>query len=117
MTAWMMGLLTDPRPQRSGQDASQSNRKTDKPEWLVAYQVRNHSANLDLFVMRCPGAGEHIMRTGLASNIADALRPRQDNTDVDVHDMLTKTLSAHFYGKFGQTNLLHDSSHKGQVRL
>jgi len=43
------------------------------------------------------GAGEHIMRTGLARTIADVLRPREDNTDVDVHDLLTRTLSTHFH--------------------
>ncbi|KAI9572214.1 nucleophile aminohydrolase [Boletus coccyginus] len=43
------------------------------------------------------GAGEHIMRTGLARTIADVLRPREDNTEVDVHDSLTRTLSTHFH--------------------
>ncbi|KAN0090850.1 Nucleophile aminohydrolase [Tylopilus felleus] len=52
------------------------------------------------------GAGEHIMRAGLARTIADALRPRQDSLEVDVHDSLTRTLSTHFHGEFGQTNLL-----------
>jgi taspase (threonine aspartase 1) len=59
--------------------------------------------NLDLFVTRRSGAGEHIMRAGLARTIADVLRPGQDSAEVDVHDVLTRTLSAHFYGKFEQT--------------
>ncbi|KAF8556129.1 N-terminal nucleophile aminohydrolase [Imleria badia] len=37
------------------------------------------------------GAGEHIMRAGLARTIADVLRPGQDSAEVDVHDVLTRT--------------------------
>ncbi|KAH0827475.1 nucleophile aminohydrolase [Lanmaoa asiatica] len=43
------------------------------------------------------GAGEHIMRTGLASTIAGVLRTRKDGTEIDVHDLLTRTLSTRFY--------------------
>ncbi|KAF8441538.1 nucleophile aminohydrolase [Boletus edulis BED1] len=51
------------------------------------------------------GAGEHIMRTGLARTIADVLRPRQVNAEVDVHELLINTLSTHFHGKSGRLNL------------
>jgi hypothetical protein len=66
----------------------------------------NYRTNLDLSITSSLGAGEHIMRTGLARTIADVLRPRQDSTEVDVHDLLTRTLSTHFHGEFGQINLL-----------
>lgn len=49
------------------------------------------------------GAGEHIMRIGLARAIADALRPvsdRQDGREEDIHESLTRTLSTHFYGQY-----------------
>lgn len=64
--------------------------------------------NLDLLFTRVSGAGEHIMRTGLARTIADVLRPRsdrQDGTEVDVHDLLTRTLSTQFHGEFGRIDL------------
>lgn len=43
------------------------------------------------------------MRTGLARIIADVLRPssvQQGDTEVDVHELLTQTLSNQFYGEF-----------------
>ncbi|KAF9219618.1 N-terminal nucleophile aminohydrolase [Gyrodon lividus] len=47
------------------------------------------------------GAGEHIMRAGLARTIADVLRPTegsgQGDAEVDVHDLLTKTLLERFH--------------------
>jgi len=43
------------------------------------------------------GAGEYIMRTGLARTIADVLRPRRENAEVDVHELLIKTLSTCFH--------------------
>ena len=66
----------------------------------------SHRMDLDLFLTRSSGAGEHIMRTGLARVIADVLRPGQDSAEVDVHELLTKTLSTHFHGEFRQINLL-----------
>lgn len=62
----------------------------------------NRRMNLDLFFFtRISGAGEHIVRTELARTIAGVLRPRQDGEGVDVHDVLTRTLSTQFHGEFG----------------
>ncbi|KAF9231941.1 nucleophile aminohydrolase [Melanogaster broomeanus] len=47
--------------------------------------------------MAISGAGEHIMRTSLARTIADVLRPSGGDTDVDVHDILTRTLVEQFH--------------------
>ncbi|KIJ67970.1 hypothetical protein HYDPIDRAFT_180069 [Hydnomerulius pinastri MD-312] len=55
------------------------------------------------FGMACSisGAGEHITRAGLARGIGDAIRAaegskRQDDPEVDVHDLLTRTLAEQF---------------------
>ncbi|KAG8213660.1 hypothetical protein J3R82DRAFT_10354 [Butyriboletus roseoflavus] len=82
-------------------DVGQSNRRTGWLEWLVAYQVRILAHILNCSFTRISGAGEHIIRTELARTIADVLRPRQDGTEVDVHDMLMRTLSTQFHGVFG----------------
>ncbi|KIJ19133.1 hypothetical protein PAXINDRAFT_54814, partial [Paxillus involutus ATCC 200175] len=47
------------------------------------------------------GAGEHIMRAGLARTIADVLRPNESSSqadaEVDVHELLMKTLLERFH--------------------
>lgn len=81
------------------------------PRWagwdgLQYIRYTHGHAKLDSSFTRISGAGEHIVRTGLARTIADVLRPKQDGTtEVDVHDLLMRTLSARFHGEFGRINL------------
>ncbi|KAG6378215.1 nucleophile aminohydrolase [Boletus reticuloceps] len=64
-----------------------------------------HRTDLNLIIIKSAGAGEHIIRTGLARTIADVLRPRQESAEVDVHELLINILSTHFHGKSGRLNL------------
>ncbi|KAF8135751.1 nucleophile aminohydrolase [Boletus edulis] len=61
------------------------------------------------------GAGEHIMRTGLARTIADM------NAEVDVHELLINTLSTHFHGdtypNLGVLLMTKEAEESGESRL
>ncbi|KAG9316327.1 nucleophile aminohydrolase [Chiua virens] len=102
MTSW----LINSRPRRLARGVGRSNRGTDVRGWLAVYQVWITTTDLDSSITRrrCSGAGEYIVRTGLARTIADVLRPGSDGEGgteslLDVHELLVETLSNRFHGE------------------